>query len=68
MDMNWKVQNMLREINEKFGITFSEQTCYRARYAAYKMLQGTLNEHYHMMPAYVYELRKVNRGDFQVSH
>ena len=30
------------------------------------MLQGTLNEHYHMIPVYVHELRKVNRGDFQV--
>ena len=62
MDMNWKVPYMLREINEKFGITVSEQTCYRARSAARKMLQGTLNEHYHMIPAYVHELRKVNRG------
>ena len=62
MDMNWKVPDMLREINEKFKITVSEQTCYRARSAARKMLQGTLNEHYHMMPAYVHELRKVNKG------
>ena len=62
MDMNWKVPDMLREINEKFGITVSKQTCYKARFAARKMLQGTLNEHYHMMLAYVHELRKVNRG------
>ena len=62
MDMNWKVPYMLREINEKFGITVSEQTCYRARSEARKMLQGTLNEHYHMIPVYVHELRKVNRG------
>ena len=60
MDMNWKVTYMLREINEKFGIIVSEQTCYRARSAAQKMLQGTLNEHSHMIPAYVQELRKVN--------
>ena len=26
------------------------------------MLQGTLNERYHMIPVYVHELRKVNRG------
>ena len=62
MDMNWKVPYMLREINEKFGITVSEQTRYRARSEARKMLQGTLNEHYHMIPVYVHELRKVNRG------
>ena len=62
MDMNWKVLFMLREINEKFGITVSEQTCYIARSEARKMLQGMLNEHYHMIPVYVHELRKVNRG------
>ena len=62
MDMNWKVPDMLQEIKEKFGIKVSEQTCYRARSAARKMLQGTLNEHYHMLPAYVHELMKVNRG------
>ena len=62
MDMNWKVTYMLREINKKFGITVSAQTCYRARSEARKMLQGTLNEHYHMIPVYVHELRKVNRG------
>ena len=69
MDMNWKVPDMLREINEKFGITVSEQTCYRARSTARKMLQGTLNEHYHMLPAYVHELRKVKRvgrGTFEL--
>ena len=63
MNKNWKVSDMLWEINEKFGITVSDQTCYRARFAARKMLQGTLNELYHMMPAYVHELRKVNRGE-----
>ena len=62
MDMNWKVPFMLQEINEKFGITVSAQTCYRARFEARKMLQGMLNEHYHMIPVYVHELRKVNRG------
>ena len=67
MDMNWKLQYILREINENFGIIVLEQICYRARSAARKMLQGTLNEHYHMMSAYVHELRKVNRGDFRVS-
>ena len=30
MDMNWKVPDMLWEINEKFGIIVLEQTCCRA--------------------------------------
>ena len=60
MDLNWKVVDMMREINEQFGIIVSRQTCYRARSAARDKIQGTLNDHYHLLPAYVAELKKVN--------
>ena len=62
MDLNWKVVDMMREINEQFGIIVSRQTCYRARSAARDKIQGTLNDHYHLLPAYVAELKKVNRN------
>ncbi|XP_078433650.1 uncharacterized protein LOC144704937 [Wolffia australiana] len=54
--------DMMREINELFGITILKQTCYRARSEAHMKLRGTLDDHYHMLPAYVAELKKVNRN------
>ncbi|XP_078445757.1 uncharacterized protein LOC144714840 [Wolffia australiana] len=59
-DMNYKVVDMLRELQEKYGIIVSRPTCYNARSLARKMLQGSLNEQYHMLPCYVAELQKVN--------
>ncbi|XP_078438612.1 uncharacterized protein LOC144709082 [Wolffia australiana] len=59
-DTNYKVVDMLRELQEKYGVIVSRPTCYKARSLARKMLQGSLNEHYHMLPCYVAELRKVN--------
>ncbi|XP_078438200.1 uncharacterized protein LOC144708658 [Wolffia australiana] len=60
MDMNYKVVDMLRELQEKYGIIVSRPTCYNASSLARKMLQGSLNEQYHMLPCYVAELQKVN--------
>ncbi|XP_078430718.1 uncharacterized protein LOC144702543 [Wolffia australiana] len=52
----------MREINDLFGITVSKQTCYRARAEARTKLLGTLDDHYHMLPAYVAELKRyINR-------
>ncbi|XP_078447622.1 uncharacterized protein LOC144716378 [Wolffia australiana] len=51
---------MVRELHEEYGIIVSRGTCYNARSWARKMLQGSLNEHYHMLPCYVAELQKVN--------
>ena len=62
MNQNWKVEEMMREINEKFGIIVSRQTCYKARCVARKKLQGSLNDHFHLLPSYVTELNKVNRN------
>ncbi|XP_078439857.1 uncharacterized protein LOC144710066 [Wolffia australiana] len=59
-DTNYTVVDMLRELQEKYGIIVSRPTCYNARSLARKMLQGSLNEQYHMLPCYVAELRKVN--------
>ena len=55
MNQNWKVEEMMREINEKFGIIVSRQTCYKARCVARKKLQGSLNDHFHLLPSYVFE-------------
>ena len=66
MDINWKVSDMMREIQEKFGIIVSRNVCYKARAAARRTLQGTLTEHYHLLPAYVAELRNVSRGTFKM--
>ena len=52
----------MHHIEEKFGIIVSKTTCYKARSMARKMLRGTLAEHYHLLPAYVEELKKVSRG------
>ena len=60
MNQNWKVEEMMREINEKFGIIVSRQTFYKARCVARKKLQGSLNDHFHLLPSYVAELMKVN--------
>ena len=38
MNQNWKVEEMMREINDKFGIIVSRQTCYKARCVACKKL------------------------------
>ena len=62
MNQNWKVEEIMREINEKFGIIVSRQTCYKARCVARKKLQGSLNDHFHLLPSYVAELNKVNRN------
>ena len=62
MDMNWRVGDMMHHIEEKFGIIISKTTCYKARSMARKTLRGTLAEHYHLLPAYVEELKKVSRG------
>ncbi|XP_078442368.1 uncharacterized protein LOC144712064 [Wolffia australiana] len=57
----------MREINALFGTTVSKQTCYRARSEARMKLLGTLDDHYHMLPAYIAELKKVNRnGTFEL--
>ncbi|XP_078446359.1 uncharacterized protein LOC144715302 [Wolffia australiana] len=53
---------MVREMNHKFGITVGRTTCYKARSTARKMLQGSLDDHYHLLPSYVAELRKVNEN------
>ncbi|XP_078436611.1 uncharacterized protein LOC144707382 [Wolffia australiana] len=52
----------MREINEQFGIIVSKHTCYRARSAARKKLQGSLIDHYHLLPSYIAELKKVYSG------
>ena len=52
---------MMRELNEQFGITVSKNTCYKARSLARKKLEGSLDDHYHLLPSYVYELKKVSR-------
>ncbi|XP_078439280.1 uncharacterized protein LOC144709577 [Wolffia australiana] len=65
--MDLKVADMMWEINALFGITVSKQTCYRARSEARMKLLGTLDDHYHMLPAYIAELKKVNRnGTFEL--
>ena len=66
MDINWKVSDMMREIQDKFGIIVSRNVCYKARAVARRMLQGTLTEHYHLLHAYVAELRNVSRGTFKM--
>ncbi|XP_078442494.1 uncharacterized protein LOC144712171 [Wolffia australiana] len=67
MNLDMKVTDMMREINDLFGITVSKQTCYRARAEARTKLLGTLDDHYHMLPAYVAELKRVNRrGTFEL--
>ena len=50
----------MRELNEQFGITVSKNTCYKARSLAHKKLEGSLDQHYHLLPSYVYELKKVS--------
>ena len=62
MDMNWRVGDMMHHIQKKFGRIFSKNTCYKARSMVHKIIQGTLAEHYHLLPAYVEELKKVSRG------
>ena len=61
-DMNWRVGDMMHHIQEKFGRIVSKNTCYKARSMVHKIIQGTLAEHYHLLPAYVEELKKVSRG------
>ncbi|XP_078438609.1 uncharacterized protein LOC144709080 [Wolffia australiana] len=53
----------MREMNHKFGITVGRTTCYKARSTARKMLQGSLDDHYHLLLSYVAELRKVNENN-----
>ena len=53
---------MMGELNEQFGITVSNNTCYKARSLARKKLEGSLDDHYHLLPSYVYELKKVSRN------
>ena len=53
---------MMPELQEKFGIILLKNSCYKTRSMARKILQGTLAEHYHLLPAYVEELKKVRRG------
>ena len=53
---------MMWELNEQFGITVSRTTCYKARSLARKKLEGSLDDHYHLLPSYVYELKKVSRN------
>ena len=50
------------ELNEQFRITVSKNTCYKARSLARKKLEGSLDDHYHLLPSYVYELKKVSRN------
>ncbi|XP_078442333.1 uncharacterized protein LOC144712032 [Wolffia australiana] len=57
-----KVVDIMREINKQFGITVSKHTCYRARYTAHKTLRGSLIDHYHLLPSYIAELKKVYSG------
>ncbi|XP_078430826.1 uncharacterized protein LOC144702665 [Wolffia australiana] len=62
MNNYWPVGDMMREMNHKFGITVGRTTCYKARSTVRKMLQGSLDDHYHLLPSYVAELRKVNEN------
>ena len=57
MNLDWPISDMLREINEQFAITVSRNVCYKARSLARRMLEGSLNEHYHLLPTYVAKLR-----------
>ena len=57
-DINWKADDIMQEMREKFGIIVPRRTCYAARANARKMIQGSFNEHYHKLPSYVHELYK----------
>ena len=60
INRDWSVLNMMRELNEQFGITVSKNTCYKARSLVRKKLEGSLDQHYHLLPSYIYELKKVS--------
>ena len=62
MNLDWPISDMLREINEQFAITVSRNVCYKARFVARRMLEGSLNEHYHLLPTYVAKLRSAYPG------
>ena len=60
MTPDWKAVDMMREIYEVHGVNVSRQTCNRAKAEARKMIEGSLNDHYHWLPAYVAELKARN--------
>ena len=62
MTSDWKAVDIMREIHELYGLNVSRQTCNRAKAEARRMIEGSLNEHYHWLPAYVAELMARNRG------
>ena len=61
MTPDWKAVDMMREIHEVHGVNVSRQTCNRAKAEARKMIEGSLNDHYHWLPTYVAELKARNK-------
>ena len=59
---DWKSVDIMREIHEQLGVKVSRQTCSRAKAEARNMMEGSLEDHYHWLPCYVAELRRVYRG------
>ena len=47
MTLDWKAVDMMREIHDVHGVNVSQQTCNRAKAEARKMIEGSLNDHYH---------------------
>ena len=62
MTPHWKAVDMMHEIHEVHGVNVSRQTCNRAKAEVCKMIEGSLNDHYRWLPAYVAELKVRNKG------
>ncbi|WOK93653.1 hypothetical protein Cni_G02353 [Canna indica] len=61
---NWGVLDMLLDLDKDYDIRVSSDTCYKERKQAQKIILGTLEEQYNLVPSYMVELKRINMNSF----
>ncbi|CAN1346184.1 hypothetical protein LINPERPRIM_LOCUS40674 [Linum perenne] len=67
LNPNWDVKQMIVELNVNHALEVSYKKCFRAKWIAKSMLEGTLEDEYKKIRPYIAELKKVDpEGRFLV--
>ena len=57
---HWSAKDIINTVKVDFGIVLDKRVAYRVRHAAYKLLHGSMKDHYCKLGRYIEELKRSN--------
>ncbi|KAF2302862.1 hypothetical protein GH714_009773 [Hevea brasiliensis] len=65
-NLDYGIDNMMIDLQEKYGLSISKWVCYKARTRALKLIRRTIKAHYAEVGSYIAELKSIDKqGRFE---